>query len=148
MKIYEHEFRFACRIDLSLNSKGLFLEEFPCIADNRVLHKYGKGPFSKFRIPPYLHDEGVHILMVDNKIKYIGGCRNISDEYNLGFGRIVIDSHPFKNGPEDYCRINTLITEKIKSGSIVELWFMTTTNHHRVKSELLRMDESEWNLRH
>ncbi len=139
------KFNFVCRIELKLNLDGSILTEKPCGKNQEVLHRYGKGPFSKFRIPTDIRDEGVHVLMSNDDIKYIGGSANLAQGYNSGFGRIAIRSAPFVGGNETYCRINMLILEQIKSGSIIELWFKKTAEYHKIKSQLICKFNPEWN---
>lgn len=138
-------FKFICRIELELRSDGSILKEKPCGGNTQVLHRYGKGPFSRFKIPTDIRDEGVHALMSNDDIKYIGGCKNLAQGYSSGFGRIAIKSAPFIGGNETYCRINTLILKQIESGSIVELWFKKTAEYHRVKSVLVHRINPGWN---
>ncbi len=140
-----HRFKFICRIDLELNSDGSILTEKPCGGNKDVLHRYGKGPFSKFRIPTNIRDEGVHMLMSRDNIKYIGGSVNLAQGYNSGFGRISIRSAPFIGGNETYCRINMLILKQIKSGKTIELWFKKTAEYHIIKSQLVHKFNPEWN---
>jgi len=143
--VQEHKFNFICRIELELRSDGSILKEEPCGGNTQVMHRYGKGPFSRFKIPTDIRDEGVHILMSNNTIKYIGGSTNFARSYNSGFGRIAIRSAPFIGGNETYCRINTLTLNQIESGSIVELWFKKTAQYHRVKSRLIHRLNPGWN---
>ncbi len=143
--IQGQKFNFICRIELKLNPDGSIFTERPCGGNKQVLHKYGGGPFSKFKIPTDIRDEGVHILMSGDDIKYIGGSANLAQGYNSGFGRISIRSAPFTGGNETYCRINTLILKQIKSGSTIELWFKKTAEYHRIKSQLVHRINPEWN---
>lgn len=144
--IQKQKFNFVCRIELKLNLDGSILTEKPCGGNKEVLHRYGEGPFSKFRIPTDIRDEGVHVLISDDDdIKYIGGSANLAQGYNSGFGRISIRSAPFIGGNETYCRINTLILKQIKSGSTIELWFKKTAEYHTIKSRLVHKINPEWN---
>lgn len=143
--IQGQKFNFICRIELKLNLDGSILTKKPYGRNNEVLHRYGKGPFSKFRIPTDIRDKGVHVLMSNDDIKYIGGSANLAQGYNSGFGRIAIRSAPFVGGNETYCRINMLILEQIKSGSIIELWFKKTAEYHKIKSQLICKFNPEWN---
>jgi len=143
--IQGQKFNFICRIELELNLDGSILTERPCGGNKKVLHKYGGGPFSKFKIPTDIRDEGVHALISNDDIKYIGGSANLAQGYNSGFGRISIGSAPFTGGNETYCRINTLILKQIESGSTIELWFKKTAEYHRIKSILVHKINPEWN---
>lgn len=143
--IQRQKFEFVCRIELKLNPDGSIFTERPCGRNDDVLHRHGKGPFSKFKIHTDIHEEGVHVLMSNDDIKYIGGSANLAQGYNSGFGRISIKSAPFIGGNETYCRINTLILKHIKSGSTIELWFKKTAEYHRIKSILVHKINPEWN---
>ncbi len=143
--IWRQKFEFICRIELKLNPNGSIFTERPCGRNDDVLHRHGKGPFSKFKIPTDINEEGVHVLMSGDDIKYIGGSADLARGYNSGFGRISIRSAPFVGGNETYCRINTLILEQIKSGLTIELWFKKTAEYHRIKSILVHKINPEWN---
>ena len=53
-----------------------------------LLHKYGRGPFCKFRIARNFTFEGVYVFTVDEKLMYIGECENLSSRFNMGYGQI------------------------------------------------------------
>src|SRR5712692_978041 len=76
--------------------------------EDSSLHKYGRGPFCRFRITKDLPFQGVYILTENGNIAYIGECEDLSDRINMGYGQIS-PRNCYEGGQRTNCKINTLI---------------------------------------
>jgi len=148
MKIGGHRFSKICDIQLIKDDAGEPQELFPqdryANESNLPLNRYGSGPFCKFKIPNSLNAPGVYAIIVDNEVKYIGECQNLSARYNMGYGNIS-PRNCFVGGQETNCRINNLILSAGKSAEEVSLWFYQTENYKNVEMELRASLNLEWN---
>ena len=144
------EFRFVADIDPDRDDDGRFIEDFPHQRynnrDNLPLHEYGSGPYCKFKIPPNWNDRGVYALVADKDIKYIGKCKDLSMQFNTGYGRIR-PRNCYSGGQSTNCRINTLILRTVSSKRKVSLWFHKTPANDMLKKQLLSNLTTEWNIR-
>lgn len=113
---------------------------------NLAIHKYGNGPFCKFVIPRIHRVEGVYALTVEDEIKYLGECRNLSSRYNSGYGNIS-PRNCYKGGQRTNCRINSLIFQEFVRGKQINLWFMQTREHKAVENGLILGLQPVWNLK-
>ena len=82
MQILHYEFRLVGKIEPVLETDGSVRQFMPQIryknAGNLPVNKYGNGPFCKFSITNILRNSGVYILCVEESIKYVGECVNLS----------------------------------------------------------------------
>ena len=115
---------------------------------NLIIHKYGHGPFCKFVIPKIYREEGVYALTIEDEIKYLGECRNLSSRYNSGYGNIS-PRNCYNGGQRTNCRINSLIFQEFLRGKQINLWFLQTGEHKAIEKELLLrlQPPPAWNLR-
>ncbi|AEF93202.1 protein of unknown function DUF1653 [Desulfotomaculum nigrificans CO-1-SRB] len=142
------QFKFICEIKPLTDKDGRLIEYEPYKkyknAAGLKLHKYGKGPFCQFRIPSNIPQAGVYILKVNNEIKYVGECENLSSRYNTGYGQIS-PRNCFLGGQSTNCKINSYIIKEIKKGSKVELLFRQSQDRFTLERELIEMYKPEWN---
>jgi hypothetical protein len=111
-----------------------------------AIHKYGDGPFCKFAIPKMHRVKGVYALTIEDEIKYLGECRNLSSRYNSGYGNIS-PRNCYEGGQRTNCRINSLVFRELADAKIINLWFMQTHEHKVVEKELLLCVQPPWNLK-
>ena len=112
------------------------------------LHRHGAGPFCRFSIPANLHVAGVYLLLVDDSVRYVGECQNLSERFNSrGYGQIQ-PRNCYKGGQQTNCRLNRLILEVVKQGHRVELWFHQTFHRRAVESKLIAELAPPWNRTH
>jgi hypothetical protein len=147
-KIGGYDFQFICTIEPEKEPNGRVLTFLP---QNRFmnkkvvpLNKYGNGPFCKFKIQRNLHYPGVYALMIEREVLYIGECVDLSSRYNMGYGNIS-PRNCFVGGQETNCRINNLILQQILVGSIISLWFLNTSNHKDIESQIRALLLPSWN---
>jgi hypothetical protein len=143
-----YDFRYICTLDPERELNGTILTFMPQArfvnTNGLALNKYGNGPFCKFKIPRNLEYPGVYVLMEANDIKYIGECVALSSRYNMGYGNIS-PRNCFVGGQETNCRINNLILQQIIAGSKISLWFLSTSNHKSIESQLRVSLSPSWN---
>jgi hypothetical protein len=112
--------------------------------DQKDLHKHGEGPFCKFKISNEYKKNGSYIITIDDEIKYIGECQNLSKRYNMGYGNIS-PRNCFKGGQLTNCRINNKIYKEITNNKIINLFFRATNDRHNLESFLIERFDPPWN---
>lgn len=143
-----NNFRFICEIEPITDEYGQIIEYSPSSEyknkENKKLNKYGKGPFCKFTIPSNLNCSGVYIIKVNDDIKYVGECDNLSKRFNMGYGQIS-PRNCFEGGQSTNCKINSFILKEVKAGSKVFLFFYETHDRFQIERELIKKYNPEWN---
>ena len=143
-----YHFRYVCSIEPEREPSGNVITFMPqskyANTDNLPLNKYGRGPFCKFKIPRNIEYPGVYALVIENDLKYIGECAELSSRFNMGYGNIS-PRNCFIGGQETNCRINHLILIEILAGSKITLWFLNTTNYKFIEAELRACLLPRWN---
>jgi len=109
------------------------------------LHKFGNGPFCKFKIPNDIKSSGVYALMVDGELKYLGECENLAKRYNTMYGNIP-PAACYKGGRETDCRINNHIYRASVENREVSLWFLNTPRFKEIEVQLRQKLRPIWNL--
>jgi hypothetical protein len=126
--------------------------------DNRytcVLNKYGDLTFSTFKIEEGFSRgfKGLYAYTMDEELKYIGRCRDdFLKRVNNGYGKID-PYNCYRNGQATNCHINSLITDKIKSGT-VNLYVHKCSDDDvivreeiRLINHLKKLNSEIWNLK-
>jgi len=129
------------QIEAELDRCGYIKEYMPQSRYENIkglpLHKYGGGPFCKFRIARGVHKSGVYILKKNDVPVYVGQCFNLYKRWSSnGYGGIS-PRNCFKGGQETNCRINNLICLELQNGASFELYF------HELSPEKFRLNEVE-----
>lgn len=148
IEILGYSFKYVSNICPDKDPKGNILEFFP---QNRYvnkkslsLHKYGAGPFCKFRINKNLSIPAVYIIRAEEDIFYVGECQDLSSRFNAGYGNIS-PRNCFEGGQRTNCRINNLILLRVENGLKIELWFFQTRNRKQIEAELISRTQPLWN---
>ena len=90
---------------------------------NLRLHKYGRGPFCRFRVAMGWQQGGVYVLTNGHTPLYVGECQNLENRWGPnGYGGIS-PRNCYTGGQETNCRINNLIYTGAKTGAGFDLWF-------------------------
>ena len=146
--IINNKFNYICDIKPLRNQEGSIQSFFP---QNRYqnhkglpLNTFGKGPFCKFQISTDHHASGVYVLVIKEKVQYVGECRNLSSRFNAGYGNIS-PKNCFKGGQETNCRINNLIFTTTSANEDIGLWFHQTPYHKRIEQEIRFSLNHPWN---
>lgn len=119
IKISGFPFNKICQIIPELNEDGLPKEYKPQAEyknnKNISLHKYGYGPFCRFKIPSEYNGKiGVYVIKVGDQIKYVGECEDLGKRFNMGYG-VISPRNCYKGGQSTNCRINNLILQMFKN---------------------------------
>lgn len=152
MQIGSYSFTHICKLSPELDAGKIRAFRPQSSYANRAcleIHSYGDGPFCKFKIDRHYKVSGVYALTIEDELKYLGECRNLSSRYNSGYGQIS-PRNCFVGGQRTNCRINNLIYKEFLVGKRVDLWFMETVYHKAIEKELLLALRHwpQWNLRH
>lgn len=149
IRIENYNFEFVCDILPETNDEGRIVELYP--QDNYKqkdivkLHKYGNGPFCKFKIPNYWAGKhGVYAILLDEHIEYIGECEDLSARYNAGYGNIS-PRNCYIGGQSTNCKVNHNILCEVKSGKSVKLFFHETSDRFAVEDLLIEKLNPLWN---
>jgi len=108
------------------------------------LHRYGAGPFCRFRIPADLHVGGVYLLALNDSVCYVGECENLSLRFNIGYGQIS-PRNRYEGGQQTNCRLNHLILEALRGRHRIELWFHEASDRQAVERRLIANLAPPWN---
>lgn len=149
MKVDNFRFDFVSEIKPEKNKQGLIKLYMPQQrydrANKEYVHRYGWGPFCKFKIPSENQNQKcVYILKVEDQIKYIGECKNLTRRFNSGYGNIS-PRNCFKGGQRTNCRINHQILKTKRKNKKIELYIHETTERKKLEKELIQKTKPEWN---
>lgn len=116
---------------------------------NLRLHKYGHGPFCRFRVAEGWQRSGVYVLSTQNSPLYVGECENLEKRWgSMGYGNIS-PRNCYTGGQETNCRINNLIYKGAITGAEFDLWFHQVTGDKQarlaVESKLVAALQPPWN---
>lgn len=148
MRFGDYDFEHVCDIEPLRGADGTLTQFMPQSryrnARNLPLHKYGAGPFCKFKISRRLQVSGVYVLTVDEQLRYVGECVNLSARFNAGHGNIS-PKNCFKGGRETNCRLNNLLYAAVLAGERISLWFFQTSDYESVEAVLRSTLKPLWN---
>jgi len=148
VKIKDYEFEHVCAIEPARDTGGsvqLFMpQDRYKNARSLPLNRYGAGPFCKFKIPTRFQRSGVYVLTIDDEVRYVGECINLSNRFNTGYGNIS-PKNCFKGGQETNCRLNRLACTAAQAGERISLWFFRTNDYKLVEATLRSTLNAVWN---
>jgi hypothetical protein len=148
MRIAAYEFEHICAIepmrDTDDSVRVFMPQDRYKNPRNLPLNRYGAGPFCKFKIASRFRASGVYVLTVDEEIRYVGECANLSARFNAGYGNIS-PKNCFKGGQETNCRLNNLVYTAAKAGERISLWFFRTADYKSVEALLRTTLNPAWN---
>jgi hypothetical protein len=148
MKIAGYEFENIGGITPVCDADGSIRQFMPQNRYENVrslpINRYGAGPFCGFKISNRFRTSGVYVLTVDDEIRYVGECADLSARFNYGYGNIS-PKNCFKGGQETNCRLNNRIYLAAVAGERISLWFLQTTQFKAIESELRLTLKPAWN---
>ena len=132
------------------DSRGALIEERPESSRNLLLHRYGRGPFCRFRIAQEgrWRRSGVYVLTCGHGVRYVGTCKNLATIWNF-VGRITRSAVRYEGGQQTHCRINSLILSEVKQEAEPVLWFRAVHDdraRRALKTLLVAALNPPWNL--
>jgi hypothetical protein len=142
-------FQYICEIIPELDYNGQPKEYLPQSRyknkSNRHLHRYGRGPFCRFKIPEkYNGKTGVYAILINGIPKYIGECENLAMRFNMGYGNIS-PRNCYDGGQSTNCRINMFILEAYKKNLKIDLMFYKTRDRFNIENKLIKEFSPELN---
>ncbi len=148
MELVSLELKYICEIVPEKSNNASVIEFLPQAnyknAATAKLHKHGKGPFCKFKIPANLNLAGVYVIKVEDLIKYVGESDNLSRRFNMGYGNIS-PRNCYVGGQSTNCKINSFILKENQKGRKIHLTFVETEDRFSVERELIIQYKPEWN---
>ena len=145
-----HVFERVGVIHPQRDTRGVLIEQTPTPSNNSPPHKYGRGPFCRFRIAQegrWRHS-GVYVITCGDTVRYVGECKNLAMICNY-VGGITPSAVKYKGGQQTHCRINNLILDEAKRGVETVLWFHTVWDSVRrkeCKAQVATALKPTWNL--
>jgi hypothetical protein len=109
-----------------------------------ILHKYGAGPFCRFRGPAISTSPGVYVITVNDKPTYVGECEDLQTRFETGYGNIS-PRNCFIGGQSTNCKINHLILEGARANAQIDLWFRPGLDRKRLEFDLIAEIRPAWN---
>jgi hypothetical protein len=150
LKALGYPFNHVGPIDPDRNASGEVKHFSPHLeytqAATATLHKYGAGPFCRFRVPAHLTQEGVYLITHGQQVLYAGKCDNLAVRFNMGYGQIS-PRNCYQGGQSTNCKVNHLILAEIEQGRTLDLWFYPTANPLSVEGQLIAGLDPPWNGR-
>jgi len=130
--------------------RGALIEHRPSPPNNSPLHKYGNGPFCRFRIAQEgrWRQSGVYVVTSGDAARYVGECKNLATIWNY-VGGIKPAAVQHKGGQQTHCRINNLILNMAMQGVETVLWFRPVrddTQRRECKAQVAAALNPTWNL--
>ncbi len=137
-----YDFDFLAWIEPALSDDGsVALFDFDAQLEQR--HRYGAGPFCRFKVPAP-KASGVYLIVADETPVYVGRAANLKQRWQ-GYGRIS----PYNVRPEGRhtnCRINAAILQGVLAEAALSVWLRETPDYVAVEADLLAC-RLPWNLR-
>lgn len=149
MSIGGYPFQLVGSLDLERDASGAILRDMPQARYRKAatarLHRYGAGPFCRFRLVTDA-GAGVYAFVIVDAVMYIGRSRGrLAGRINPGYGRIS-PRHCYIGGQEPSCRVNNLILQARESGDVVEVWFYACDPPDAAETYLINLLQPPWNL--
>ena len=131
------------------DGRGVLVQHRPRPGNNSQLHKYGSGPFCRFRIAQESswQRSGVYVVMCSDAVRYVGECKNLAKIWNSVGG--ITSSAVREGGRQTHCRINNLILNEAKRGVETVLWFHAVSDdalRRACKNKVATARNPTWNL--
>ena len=146
----ESTFERVGAIQPEYDGRRVLIEERPESPRNLPLHKYGEGPFCRFRIAQdnRWRRSGVYVLACGDTVRYVGECMSLAMIWS-SVGHITPSAVGYKGGQQTHCRINALILNEAKEEAEVTLWFHAVEDdmdRRARKAQLIAALGPSWNL--
>ena len=130
--------------------RGALIEVRPEPSPDVPLHRYGEGPFCRFRVAQDAHWRrgGVYVLTYGDSVGYVGKSEKLARVWYF-VGQISPSAVRYKGGQQTHCRINTLILNEATRSTETALWFHAVEDGMRrgeLKKRLVAALKPPWNL--
>jgi len=136
------------------SENGLNINLSDRLDPTRKLHRYGQGPFCKFKIKNHLKEKGLYCYVVNGDIKYIGKVTGnnstFGTRFNDGYGNIS-PRNCYKDGQSTNCHINSIVNKELLNGSDIFVGFYVMENDidiSNLEKKLIEKKHPEWNIQY
>lgn len=143
--ISKMEFWFVGNIDVKRTADGTIFEYNHELPEQISKNKHAQGPFCKFNLPAAPNAPGVYAIFINEEIKYIGECIDLSARFGSGGYGHISPRNLHIDGQSTNCKLNSRILSATKSGDVMQVWFHSTDDHKTVESLLLKAHSPIWN---
>lgn len=148
--LLDYEFEFIQNLSPELNENGDVIEFRPQESFTKKniipLHKYGDGTFCHFSIDKKWNGlSGVYTFYINDKLVYIGKCKNLGSRFNHGYGNIS-PRNCYLKGQSTNCKLNKVVLEAVKKQKIVAIYFHNTSKSSELESILINHYHPEYNI--
>lgn len=143
--ISEFEFWLVGNIDLKRTANGMISEYNHNLPEQTLRNKHAVGPFCTFNLPAAPSAPGVYAIFVDEEMKYIGECVDLAARFGSGGYGHISPRNLHIDGQSTNCKLNSRILTAAKSGQVIQVWFLNTTDHKSTELKLLKSQSPIWN---
>ena len=142
-----HEFWLVGSPQLRRDATGHFQEYTHVLPEHERANAWATGPFCTFGLPSAPPAPGVYAVFVDDLLRYIGECENLSKRFSAaGYGQIS-PRNCHSDGQSTNCKLNANILAAAKEGRRIDVWFHPTNDFKEVEARLLTTLTPPWNGR-
>ena len=148
-KFAGYECEHVGKIKPERDARGKVVEHRPGVGQPEPLHKYGKGPFCRFRIAQGWRFGGVYIIECKGLVCYVGQCEDLSGVWS-SIGNISPAAVRRTGGQQTHCMNNNLIFNEVAQGGKINLWFLAIEDRKirdTVKRQVIQKCNPSWNVR-
>lgn len=146
---HEVEFLYAATLAPEVSAGGELMLHFPqerYLKKGSVgLHRYGVGPFCRFRVKGLPHAAGVYVYLVEDNPVYVGEAIDLSSRF-YAYGNIS-PKNCYKGGRETNCRMNTRIFQTYLSGGTIDVYIHETASYKTLEAQMIEELQPAWNRR-
>lgn len=147
--LMSYKFVFVQNIKPCKNSNSTIKEFYPQSKyknkNNEQLNKYGYGAFCKFSVnDKYKGKCGVYAYYIDDKLVYIGKCKDFALRFNYGYGNIS-PKNCYIGGQSTNCKINKIVLESLKDKKDVSIYFYNTDRYDEIEKNLIKYYKPRYN---
>lgn len=147
-KFAGYEFEHVGEIEPERDARGDVVPHLPDVGQGKQLHRYGLGPFCRFRIAKGWSCGGVYVIECKGLVCYVGKCHDLEKIW-YRIGRIS-PSARYERGQQTHCMNNGLIFNEVVQGGKVNVWFCAIEDEEMrltAKDHVIQKCEPSWNLK-
>lgn len=143
-----NDFVRVCAVKLERDSKGMIVGE-SCLPRKKPCGDV-LVPYCKFKMSNISLNNGVFIIKVDDRIRYVGGTENLDRYFYGGCSKTCDSGTSNVQGWPSECRLKKGVSAQVKTGELVEIWFLQIADEKQRRSVKLKLGKGrklEWDRR-
>ena len=148
-KFAGYDFEHVGEIELERDARGEVVKYRPGAGKRTPLHRFGQGPFCRFRIAQGWRCGGIYVIECGGIACYVGECENLARIWG-NVGHITPSKVLREDGNQTHCMNNNLIFNEVAQGEKVNLWFYVIEDkktRETVKRQVIQKCNPSWNVR-